>query len=614
MGLLNDSTGHGRDRDQNRPDPEQPGPDHQQNNHQPQGGVSRVARGHGLKVTVKGERSPGRIAHERPGPSDQILEKMSHAQSEDQLPGQVGQAHPDQSAVFPDQPDDKGQAEAEVKTIERLADQAPEPARLNLEPGGQALAVVQNPAVEPGQHHQGRQGGQEPTGPGRRPGVYFESSGHGDTYNTIGAKNQPLGGPTGAMILEPDLETCIIGTRDDNPLREDHIMEIRRHHDHDHDHGHSHGHDHGHSHGHDHDHDHHHHHGSGAGSGDGRWMIIDVGAGTQDILIYQPGQPLEAAYKLVLPAPTVIAAAKIKEATQADRDIWLYGRVMGGGAINEAVKAHLAAGLKVYSQADPALTINDNLDLVQSLGVIISETKPGETAPIMCGDVDAKGMSHNFHHLGLDMPVNLAGCAQDHGFDPDESSRLTRFKTWSHFLEHGGDPVHLFYRQVPEKLTRLQAMTEAMAEAAGGNGQKPVTADSTSAALLGALLHPRAKANMAAGVMVLNIGNGHTVAFLVRDGRVLGVYEHHSGLLSSEQLQDHLKRFKAGKLSNEEVLESQGHGCQVIEPGDYDTVILTGPGWPLAKELGEPAAIHGDMMLSGCFGMLDGLRRLGLAG
>ncbi len=370
-------------------------------------------------------------------------------------------------------------------------------------------------------------------------------------------------------------------------------------HDHVHNHGHEHSHDHGHGHHHDHDHGHHHH----SPEGDGRWMIVDIGAGTQDILIYEPGRPLEGMCKLVLPSPSRIAAAKIDKATETGRDVWLWGDLMGGGAITRAVKKHLRAGYNVFSQEQPALSLHDDLERVKEMGVRLSETKPEGSAHVRCGDVDLRGMAHALDHFGLSLPQKYAAAAQDHGFSATRSSRVMRFETWSGFLDRGGDPQDLFYPDPPEQLTRLRALAHSLPGA--------VIADSATAALMGALQDEFMGTIKDRGVTVLNVGNGHTVAFLYRAGRIRGVYEHHTGLLSPEMLADHLARFQQGTLTNEEVFESQGHGCRIVEKGDYSTTLITGPQRAKAKGLGRMSVVHGDMMLSGCFGLLEGARLIG---
>ena len=78
-----------------------------------------------------------------------------------------------------------------------------------------------------------------------------------------------------------------------------------------------------------------------------RVLAVDVGAGTQDILVYESDRPIENCVKLMLPSQTQVVAGRIRRATQAGKAIHLTGSVMGGGASSAAVEAHLAAGLSV---------------------------------------------------------------------------------------------------------------------------------------------------------------------------------------------------------------------------------------------------------------------------
>src|SRR3954471_17662905 len=71
-------------------------------------------------------------------------------------------------------------------------------------------------------------------------------------------------------------------------------------------------------------------------------LAIDVGAGTQDVLLYDPAREPENCLKLVLPSQTQIVAARVREATAARLPIHLCGALMGGGASSDAMKDHLA--------------------------------------------------------------------------------------------------------------------------------------------------------------------------------------------------------------------------------------------------------------------------------
>jgi len=100
-------------------------------------------------------------------------------------------------------------------------------------------------------------------------------------------------------------------------------------------------------------------------------LAVDVGGGTQDILLFQPGQPLENALQLVLPSPTVLIGEAVERATAEGRDLLLTGVTMGGGPCSWAIEAHLKAGHRVYALPEPARTLDDDLDVVARLGVTV---------------------------------------------------------------------------------------------------------------------------------------------------------------------------------------------------------------------------------------------------
>jgi uncharacterized protein (DUF1786 family) len=115
-------------------------------------------------------------------------------------------------------------------------------------------------------------------------------------------------------------------------------------------------------------------------------------------------------------------------------------------------------------------------------------------------------------------------------------------------------------------------------------------------------------------VLVLNVGNSHTIAFLVLGQKVLGVYEHHTGHLDETKLLDHLARFRRGELDNQEVFDDGGHGCVTVPdlPEGFRRIVVLGPRRALLADAKvEFLAPGGDMMLAGCFGLLKGWREAG---
>ena len=183
-----------------------------------------------------------------------------------------------------------------------------------------------------------------------------------------------------------------------------------------------------------------------------------------------------------------------------------------------------------------------------------------------------------------------------------QSNRRFRFQYWEDFLTRGGQLRDLAFRQPPARFTRMLAVAESLPGA--------MLMDTCAAGVRGALLDPQAREHLEAGLTVVNLGNAHTFAALVRGDRLWGIYEHHTGLLDQAKLFDHLGRFQAAELTNDEVFADQGHGCAYAPefpgPGAFAFTVITGPqrrlarGWP-----GIFAAPLGDMMLTGCFGLIE---------
>ena len=165
-------------------------------------------------------------------------------------------------------------------------------------------------------------------------------------------------------------------------------------------------------------------------------LAIDVGGGTQDILLWQPDVPLENCVKMVLPSQTAVVAARIRRCTLQGIPIFLTGNLMGGGACVWAIQEHLRQGFPVYAEEDAALTIYDNLDRVRAMGVTLVERPPADDVHTLAmTDVDLEALVHALAVFEVEMPDSYAVAVQDHGFSPDGSNRLFRFKQWRDFLD-----------------------------------------------------------------------------------------------------------------------------------------------------------------------------------
>ena len=332
-------------------------------------------------------------------------------------------------------------------------------------------------------------------------------------------------------------------------------------------------------------------------------LAIDVGAGTQDILLYDPGVPTESCIKLVLPSQPAIVARKIARATAERRDVFLHGNLMGGGKSASAVKRHIRAGLRAYATELAAKTIDDNLDTVRELGVQIVKEEPTGAVPVETRDVDMNQIERLLRACEVEIPTHVAVAIQDHGDCPDSSNRKFRFEQWRRFVESGGDLAGLAYKEAPQHLTRMRAV---QADVPGA-----VVMDTTSSAIVGCLEDSRVDEHASGGLIIVNVGNAHTCAVALIEGRVRGIFEQHTRNITSAKLASLVGKLGARTITDSEVFDDGGHGAIVSDDvrarENAWFVAVTGPNRGIARGLGYyEACPHGDMMLTGCYGLVRG--------
>jgi uncharacterized protein (DUF1786 family) len=265
-----------------------------------------------------------------------------------------------------------------------------------------------------------------------------------------------------------------------------------------------------------------------------RILAIDVGGGTQDILLYEESSPVENSVKLILPSQTRIIANRIARITQDRNAIFLKGNLMGGGPCVMAIRNHINAGLKVFATGLAAKTIHDNLTRVEKMGIKIVTDPPEEATPVVLGDVDLIALKKALSCFDTELPENFAIAVQDHGECTDGSNRKFRFQHWQEFLQNDGQISHLAYQNPPTYLTRMIAVKKDLPDS--------IVMDTATAAIIGPLCDPLIEKENKKGVVIINVGNQHTLAALVKDSKMLGLFEHHSGSMTPEKLEDYIHR------------------------------------------------------------------------
>jgi uncharacterized protein (DUF1786 family) len=343
-------------------------------------------------------------------------------------------------------------------------------------------------------------------------------------------------------------------------------------------------------------------------------LAVDIGTGTQDVLLFDTSREPENALKMVLPSPTRLLGAAVRAATLAGEDVLLTGVTMGGGPSTWAVDEHLAAGRRVYATPDAARTFNDDLDEVGEMGVqVVSEDEAAGVSGVRrleMRDFDYRALARAFANFDVDLDAVdvLALAVFDHGAaPPGVSDRLFRFEYLAERLGTGhGLASFAFVRdEIPPIMTRLQAVA-----ATAPPERTVVVMDTAPAAVLGATEDPAVRAQKGAAV-VANVGNMHTLAFHLCGGRIAGLFEHHTGLLNREELERLLVELAAGTIDHEALFAHHAHGALLLDPNaaccELDFLALTGPrrGMLAGSELRPYLAVpYGDMMMAGCWGMV----------
>lgn len=342
-------------------------------------------------------------------------------------------------------------------------------------------------------------------------------------------------------------------------------------------------------------------------------LCVDIGTGTQDILLYNSDQEIENCLKLVMPSPTLRVAREVKQATRAGRSIILTGVTMGGGPSHWAVMDHIKAGHKVYATPEAARTFDDELDKVERMGIaVIAEEEARRLDEsdqlISLRDFDFDAIRSAFTAFGIDLkPDGLALAVFDHGNAPaGYSDRQFRFDYLEERIRVENRLSAFAYKrgELPPNLTRLQAV-EATADFDG----EVLLMDTAPAAILGALLDPNVVQHEQ--LIVSNVGNFHTLAFRLGPGGIEGLFEHHTGEITLSQLDGFIDKLIEGTLQHREVFDTQGHGALVFNREPMSTadrfVTIVGPRRSLLRDSRHRpylAVPFGDMMIAGCVGLL----------
>lgn len=347
----------------------------------------------------------------------------------------------------------------------------------------------------------------------------------------------------------------------------------------------------------------------------GRFLIVDVGAGTADLLCYDMDSNQH--FKAVAKSPV---KTLVEEAERVSGNLLIMGTEMGGGALSSVLKRR-AQGAEVVMSASSAATIHHDLDKVRSWGIKVVDDHEAEALgqtgnyhALNTSDLEVDRLEEIVKALGVPFSFEVVGlCAQDHGRPPEGVSHLDyRHEIFKSCLDKNPFPHALLYKseEVPATFSRLKSMAQS---AKGLPADEIYLMDSGMAAILGASMDPRAREKER--VLTLDVATSHTVGAAIQGEELMGFFEYHTSDITLKRLEVLLRELADGTLEHKQILEEGGHGAYIRKAFGFETadlIIATGPKRQLVEnsrlpiQFGSPM---GDNMMTGTVGVLESIRR-----
>lgn len=347
-------------------------------------------------------------------------------------------------------------------------------------------------------------------------------------------------------------------------------------------------------------------------------LALDIGAGTEDILLYDNSKKIENCIKMVLPSPSLLYAEKVREYTKARKNLLIEGDTIGGGDFASALINHIEEGLRVLMTRKAAYSIRNNLQQIKDLGVeIVKKTSIFNNIcfeKLIIEEINLEKIKRflsNFNENMSDIDM-IAIAVQDHGISAKNiSNRKSRILLIKKILrkQDGKIEALCFIKEnIPTSLLRMRSASEAIRR------QIPKTdfliMDTAVAAIAGCLYRLNVKNTEI--ILLVNVGNGHTMATIVSNNKILGLIEHHTELLNPKKLNTLLSAFCDGSITDEEVYNDGGHGLFFLQkpPGisKISKFIATGPNREILENTNirfEIATPAGDVMMTGPIGLVE---------
>jgi uncharacterized protein (DUF1786 family) len=339
--------------------------------------------------------------------------------------------------------------------------------------------------------------------------------------------------------------------------------------------------------------------------------MIDIGAGTMDILVYDTQTDLH--YKAVVKSPVRYIAEKT---AGIPGNLLVVGNEMGGGPITQ-VLIERTKEAQVEMSRSASATLNHDVAKVKSWGIKVVEDDRADQmrdnqdyTVITLSDLEPPRIEQLVKSFGVPYMFDaVAICAQDHGVpDPGISHLDFRHNMFATRLAENPYPHTLLYQsdQVPDSMNRLKSIANSAEQLPAA---EVYVMDSGMAAILGASLDGRCLQEER--FLVLDIATSHTVGAAMAGEEIAGFFEYHTQDITLEKLEGLLHDLANGKLSHQQVLSEGGHGAFLRRAIGF-SAIETGPKRKMLAESSLPiefGAPWGDNMMTGTVGLLEALRR-----
>jgi uncharacterized protein (DUF1786 family) len=346
-----------------------------------------------------------------------------------------------------------------------------------------------------------------------------------------------------------------------------------------------------------------------------RFLIVDIGAGTMDILYFDDQAPQH--YKAVVRSPVLGLAER---AESLPGKLLVTGCEMGGGHLTEILKQRaLKEGVVMSSSA--ALTLHHDPAKVRSWGIAVLDDEAADALredpayqDLVIGDLESGRLRQIVEAMGVPFEFDIVGlCAQDHGMPPPGLSHLDyRHTLFKAALDENPHPHALLYGkdEVPKTFNRLNSLLQS---AQLLPAREVYVMDSGMAAILGASMDHQA--TMKERIIILDVATSHTVGAALENGELAGFFEYHTRDLTVERLDALVVELAEGRLEHRRILDEGGHGAykrKALGLASTEIILATGPKRRLLEKSKLPlvmGAPFGDNMMTGTVGVLEAIRR-----